>query len=326
MNGEYPTDTPIKKTFFHNNWHDKLWAAFDPLRTWKPEKFFDDDLVIALCHAIEGRDVNEIERLIAAGADVNALGRGQINPLYWAYHVDDDPRPFECLFRHGADPNVIVDISQIETHCVVMGGWSVSHCIACRQYNRLFRLVFENGGDPNLRTKVIDDSVTVFQLLSSRAPDIEERVKLLAGKGADLNVRFDNGHTKMSGWTLWGSYDVVMVMLELGADYQLEYTGDALRAANSDLAGMPCRFRLIHFIAEHGPNDLPRPSDGVDSYNAVVSWLEDHGESLSEAKKDLERWRSWKEEGLENLIEEENEGRGRKRGLRQEAWRRGKMK
>jgi hypothetical protein len=41
--------------------------------------------VIALCKATEANDIAEIDRLVAAGADVNAQGEGNMTPLLWAY-------------------------------------------------------------------------------------------------------------------------------------------------------------------------------------------------------------------------------------------------
>jgi len=80
-------------------WHQKY--------DWKAEKYFDDPLVIALCEAIEADDLEEIDRLVAAGADVNAKGKGNMTPLMWAY-PDHKPKRFERLLKHGADPNVII--------------------------------------------------------------------------------------------------------------------------------------------------------------------------------------------------------------------------
>ena len=47
---------------------------------WNAEDFFDDPQVVALCRAIEAKDLREIDRLIAAGADANALGRDNMTP------------------------------------------------------------------------------------------------------------------------------------------------------------------------------------------------------------------------------------------------------
>ncbi len=52
------------------SWHEKF--------NWKAELYFEDPQVIALCQAIEASDIKEIDRLVAAGADVNAKGKGNM--------------------------------------------------------------------------------------------------------------------------------------------------------------------------------------------------------------------------------------------------------
>jgi uncharacterized protein len=64
-------------------WHQK----FD----WKAEEYFTDEKAIALCHAIEAEDLEEMDRLVAAGVDVNAKGKGNMTPLLWAF-PDNKPR------------------------------------------------------------------------------------------------------------------------------------------------------------------------------------------------------------------------------------------
>ena len=72
---------------------------------WRAEVYFDDPQVIALCQAIEANDLEEMERLIEAGADVNARGQGNMTPLMWAF-PDNKLERFKLLLEHGSDPNV----------------------------------------------------------------------------------------------------------------------------------------------------------------------------------------------------------------------------
>ena len=48
---------------------------------WRAEDYFTDPQVIALCRAIEANDLAEMERLVKAGADVNAQGKDKMTPL-----------------------------------------------------------------------------------------------------------------------------------------------------------------------------------------------------------------------------------------------------
>ena len=52
---------------------------------WKAEDYFTDRKVIALCRAIEANDLAEMERVVKAGADVNAQGKDKMTPLLWAF-------------------------------------------------------------------------------------------------------------------------------------------------------------------------------------------------------------------------------------------------
>jgi len=55
-----------------------------PLSLWKAEEGFSDPKVVELCHAIEQKDVVKMEKLIAGGADVNAVGKDNIPLLLWS--------------------------------------------------------------------------------------------------------------------------------------------------------------------------------------------------------------------------------------------------
>ncbi len=89
-----------------STWHQKCG--------WKAEDYFDDPKVVALCKAIEANDLAEMDRLIAAGADVNAKGKDGMTLLLWAY-PDNKLDRFKKLLEHGADPNVITK-SDFNTH------------------------------------------------------------------------------------------------------------------------------------------------------------------------------------------------------------------
>jgi ankyrin repeat protein len=65
-----------------------------------------------LCKAIEENDVGEIDRLVAAGADVNAKGKENMTPLLWAF-PDDKPERFKKLLELGADPNARLPQSEL---------------------------------------------------------------------------------------------------------------------------------------------------------------------------------------------------------------------
>src|SRR5262249_43090774 len=146
------------------------------------EEYFDDPQVIALCHAIEANDLAEIDRLIAAGANVNAKGKGNMTPLLWAF-PDDKMDRFKRLLEHGANPNVVTE-SDFNTHGGLSSGDSVTH-MACRtEFAGYFEAVFAHGGDPNLDKR---GDTPLFSVINGVRADKKTMVQSLITKGADLN-------------------------------------------------------------------------------------------------------------------------------------------
>src|SRR5438552_4071928 len=66
--------------------------------------FGADTPAFKLAEAARRGNIKEIDRLIAAGANVNAVGRHDITPLWWAGFAENYPG-FEELLNKGADPN-----------------------------------------------------------------------------------------------------------------------------------------------------------------------------------------------------------------------------
>ena len=85
---------------------------------------------------------------------------------------------------------------------------------------------------------------------------------------------------KAAGW--FNQNDLVLIMLEAGADFRKYDHKD--------------RDRLIHRVVsqEFGTVGLKALTPQMQAdRDAVIKWLEDHGESYETAKADIERWDSW---------------------------------
>lgn len=281
MNGEAPEHLP--STWADHRWHDCFYGRgtleFSTICNWKAAEFFDDSTVAELCDAIFDEDIGAMRRLISAGADVNAIGKQGVTPLYWAFHMETNPEPFELLLKHGADPNVIAHMDGETWTTKVLPGNAVVHLVCQGTYNRLFKRVFESGGDPNLPCEAIfSDAKTPLNQLYSGCPDVTERLELLIAQGANLDYRDDSGHTFVSRLVAGcyeRQYKLALIALENGADYRLTYN----RGGH--------QHRLIHFLAAC---KVDREREERAQYDALVSWLEERGESLDAAKEDLRRW------------------------------------
>ncbi len=313
MNGVVPYSQPIERPLWQKDWekehwHDLFIARMNNFSEWDPKTFFDDQGMIDFCNAISKVDLVEMQRLVDHGVDINTVGRDGMTLLYWALFLDTDPRPFGMLLELGANPNVIVQHKGRpgERHTSIESGFAVVHLVTRGAYNRHFKNVYEHGGDPNLIDKNPFFSRPAFHELWSVAPDAVERLELMMEKGANLDLRSKKGLTFLSnqlGRDELGCR-LGLIALQAGADYAYYYPPESLRASYRRYKfGY---FRLIHFLAEAAPYVEKRPKNKRTYFNAVVAWLEERGQSLAEAKADLERWGAWNKNGQTELIEEEH--------------------
>ena len=79
------------------------------------------------------------------------------------------------------------------------------------------------------------------------------------------------------GWG--GQYDLAIMMLEAGADHRA-YEESQIQ-------------RLIHRVVREERRLNSATLEQKAKFHELVKWLEDHGESYAEAKKDRDRWDSW---------------------------------
>ena len=246
---------------------------------WKAEDYFTDPQVIALCRAIEANDIVEMERLVKAGADVNAQGKDKMTPLLWAFPDNHLPR-FKWLLEHGANPNVVVE-GEFNSRKSISRGDSVT-LMACKSsFRGYFEAVFDNGGDPNIRhTGPLGFSQTpLFAVITRGSGDKAAKVRKLIDLGADMNA-LASGDTPVSQAVSWfGQYDLALMMLEAGADFRKYMENDAMRLIHVVV-------RMEHRLGQYTPEQQAK-------FHELVKWLEDRGESYEQAKADIARWDSW---------------------------------
>jgi hypothetical protein len=249
---------------------------------WTAEDYFADPQVIALCRAIEASDLDEMERLVKAGADVNAQGKGKMTPLLWAFPDNRLPR-FKWLLEHGANPNVAIE-SDFNSRQRIFPGDSVTHMACATPFPGYFDAVFDHGGDPNLPRSgsLALEGTPLITVIKAGGRNRKEKLNRLIALGADMNALSGGVTPPMQAATWFTQNDLVLIMLEAGADFR------AYDHTESQ--------RLIHMVVrqEFGTVGLKAltPQMRVER-DAVIKWLEDRGESYEEAKADIERWDSW---------------------------------
>lgn len=249
---------------------------------WKAEDYFTDPKVIALCKAIEANDLAEMDRLVKAGADVNARGKGNMTPLLWAFPDHQLPR-FKWLLEHGANPNVLVQ-SDFGTKGTIYDGDSVTLMACETPFAGYFDAVFDHGGDPNLRRTGARgrDATPLVAVITTGGRNRKEKVKRLIAAGANMNALSDGSTPPMQAASWFKQNDLVLIMLNAGADFRMYDRHE-------------CQ-RLIHLVVrqEFGTVGLKALTPQMQADRAaVIKWLEDHGESYEEAKADIARWDSW---------------------------------
>lgn len=256
------------------SWHAKC--------DWNAEEYFDDPQIIEFCEAIERDDVAEVDRLIAAGVDVNALGKGNMTPLLWAYPTLKEPTAvFRRLLELGADPNIYVSSDFDAPTLRISPGDTVTHLV-CRQHlQERFDAVFEHGGDPNLKCKarVGNGETPLLLVVSAGNFQKRHRIKILVDKGADLDYLCPGTDMTPAMWAVvWGPQcDIALYLLELGADWKVRRHGD--------------QTQLIHLLV-YAESKLSTPEQQK-AFSDIVTWLEKQGEVYATAKSDVARWDSW---------------------------------
>lgn len=259
---------PISKVV-PTTWHQKCG--------WKAEDYFDDPKVIALCHAIEANDLAEIDRLVAAGANVKAVGKGKMTPLLWAY-PDNKLARFTRLLEHGADPNVIVE-SDFNTHGGIIRGDSVTQMACKTEFPGYFEAVFSHGGDPNLVGTGIIPETPLFMVIGGMGHDKIGRVQMLIKRGANLDQLDGAECTPAMTAVVRRQFDIALVILKAGADPMI------YRPRSNT--------RLVHVLVGTERTKETWTNKQKLDYSALSDFLTQRGESLDEARADLRRWRSW---------------------------------
>ena len=178
---------------------------------------FSDPKVVALCDAVGRGDLTEIDRLVSAGADVNATGKDEVTPLTWALTVKYKPG-FRRLLERGADLNKHRKDYPSVTH---LGGGIHGDSYWLEE-------VLSHGGDPNVE---IHSSHPDFRDPNDKTRPINwailghntHNVELLIQAGADLNHKAGLfGSTPAMAAATARMYDAAYLLLQAVADYRLK--------------------------------------------------------------------------------------------------------
>jgi len=253
----------------HRSWYSE--------HHWKAEKFFDDPKVIALCKAIEAKDLKEIDHLIADGADVNAKGKDNMTPLFWAF-FGSTPEVFKKLLEYGADPNIVVTSDFNTKFGIIQSGDSVLYHAARTELPNYFKYVMQHGGNPNLvRKRGLDQVSPLMTVIRGSYPDKKESIQLLIDAGADLDYRTDAGDAALLTSVSCGCFSLTLQLLQAGASFNICNEGGST---------------FLHFLLSSRERvwSIITPEE-KENYAKLLAWLEANGADLEGARKDNETGR-----------------------------------
>ena len=155
-----------------------------------------------LCDAAGGGDLAEVKRLLADGADVNAIDDGWTALMVAAGNGHSEVA--KVLLNAGANPTVDND------------GWTALMFAAQEGHAKVAKVFLSAGVNPNAVDK---DGRTVLMVAAGHG--YTEVAKALLDAGANPNAAADNGVTALMGAAGLGHSKVAKVLLDAGANPDL---------------------------------------------------------------------------------------------------------
>lgn len=164
------------------------------------EEVFTDPSVRSLAQAAERGRVQDMEKLLAQGVEVNAAGRFGITPLWWAIRTKSK-KGFAFLLTHGACPNPKVSTITVME---MAAGYEDSYYL---ETILPYKPDLGRVGGEGRRTPL---EAAIFY-------NRRHHLELLIKAGADLNSD-DRGSLPLEQAVYDASYDLVYILLQAGAD------------------------------------------------------------------------------------------------------------
>ena len=183
-----------------------------PFNPYRASDYFSDPLVARLADAVAQGDAAEIDALVKQGADVNATGKLGYTLLTWAM-FNSNPRGFEILLDHGADP-FRPAWDRPEGHSLSEKPPFVAElCVGTKRSDYLQALL-KRGMDPNHPRS--DGTPMLFHAVWQRHIP---HAAMLLDAGADINsVSQGDGYTPLMNAVEVSQFKMAIYLLKRGAD------------------------------------------------------------------------------------------------------------
>lgn len=245
----------------------------------KEKETFEDPQTLKLCRAIKRRDSAKIRRLIKAGADVNAKGRGGVPLLLWTFPAGEDM--MDCLLSNGADPNFVCDEKIVSashgmndvllfSNRAILDETLLYSALKKklngeRYFDNYPSLLLKYGADPNL------GKASLLAVAASSKRTREDFFKLLEA-GAEINPASEPYPVvECLG------YEQEIYLLEHGAIYDVNTPQGSLLQ------------RRVYELTETREGRLTPMSDETrENIEKTRAWLEEHGVGFEEEAVKIE--------------------------------------
>lgn len=209
-------------------------ASFNvALKLMRANSYYTDANQIKFLQAVgQGNEAN-MQKYLELGADVNAIGKEEMHPLYWAMSKRT-LKGFGFLLANGSDPEIANVTSKDGKLTYTL--YEIALGIEDASY---LALLLNFGMNPDRPIAFAGNTVMYHAILHGRI----NQVRLLIKAGANLNHQNDSGKTPMLMAASVKKYDMVNLFLEKSADPTIK------NVWNLDLAGTIKRYvdRAIEF-------------------------------------------------------------------------------
>ena len=183
---------------------------------WRSRDLYQDPVMIRLANAVAAEDVQQIDALVAQGADVNATGTRGLGLLMWAM-AKNSPKGFARLLDHGADPL----LPALDAPANAKPGRKmpfIAEYAAQNKSTAFLQALLDRGVDPNLSRA--NGTPLLFHAIESHA---QWNVKVLLDAGADANRSSpDNVETPLQVAVIIRQLEIALLLIERGADPALK--------------------------------------------------------------------------------------------------------
>ena len=210
---EVASPLTLAELYGHDEIASLLRAAMNEVTA---DQVFDDARVVELAQAAAAGDRAAVERLAAAGVEVDAQGLGGMTPLLWALR-SRNAEGMGALLDAGADANAALP-----------DGNTPVTLAATMPEERVLRVLLTGGGD-------VDRAGPFGQtpLMLAAQADRPDQVKQLLAADADVTLTDEAGDTALHSAVIFADAAVVQQLLDAGADPRV---GNNLGVTPKDLA------------------------------------------------------------------------------------------